>query len=305
MKKYIQLLICSLMMTSFMIQPTIIEAKDIEQQNDADAQDYSAKSDKGDDISSNINSSYIGYSHIDSSHIDSSHIDSSHAGNDHLNEIRRNMSQEKEQMAGRLTGRISSRTISAMMSVPRELFVPADQRRQAYDNTPLPIGFGQTISSPDIVAKMCDLLDLQEGMSVLDIGGGSGYHAAVIANLVGPKGQVCSIERIHEIAVQEKENLKRAGVTNVIVIEGDGSLGLPKYAPYDRINAAACAPQIPEALKQQLKIGGKMILPVGGIVQALCLVTRTGENSYAIDDKKRVAFVPLIGERGFKEEVLK
>jgi len=206
MKKYIQLLICSLMMTSFMIQPTIIEAKDIEQQNNVDAQDYSAKSDKEDDISSNINSSYIGYSHIDSSHIDSSHIDSSHAGNDHLNEIRRNMSQEKEQMVGRLTGRIRNRTISAMMSVPRELFVRADQRRQAYDNTPLPIGFGQTISSPDIVAKMCDLLDLQEGMSVLDIGGGSGYHAAVIANLVGPKGQVCSIERIHEIAVQEKEN---------------------------------------------------------------------------------------------------
>jgi len=302
MKKYIKLLICSLMMASFMIQPTIIEAKDIEQQNNADAPDYSAKSDKGDDISSNINSSHIDSSHIDSSHIDSSHIDSSHidsshidsshidsshidsshvdsshvdslhvdsphAGNDHLNEIRRNISQEKEQMVGRLTGRISNRTISAMTSVPRELFVPADQRRQAYDNAPLPIGFGQTISSPDMVAKMCDLLDLQEGMSVLDIGGGSGYHAAVIANLVGPKGQVCSIERIHEIAVQEKENLKRAGVTNVIVIEGDGSLGLPKYAPYDRINAAACAPQIPDDLKQQLKIGGKMILPVGGIVQ--------------------------------------
>lgn len=283
-------------MTSFMIQPTIIEAKDIEQQNNADAPDYSAKSDKGDDISSNINSSYIG-----SSHIDSSHIDSPHAGNDHLNEIRRNMSQEKEQMVGRLTGRISNRTISAMMNVPRELFVPADQRPQAYDNTPLPIGFGQTISSPDIVAKMCDLLDLQEGMSVLDIGGGSGYHAAVIANLVGPKGQVYSIERIHELAVREKENLKEAGVTNVIVIEGDGSLGLPKYAPYDRINAAACAQQIPGALKQQLKIGGKMILPVGGIVQALSLVTKTGENSYVIDDKKRVAFVPLIVDSGFKE----
>jgi protein-L-isoaspartate(D-aspartate) O-methyltransferase len=282
MGKYIKLLICSLMIASFMIQSIIIEAmaKDIELQNNANSQNYIAKS---------ANSSNI----------------SPYASNDLSNEIRKNMSQEREQMIGRLMGRISNRTISAMMSVPRELFVPADQRPQAYDDTPLPIGFGQTISSPDIVAEMCDLLDLQEGMSVLDIGGGSGYHAAVMADMVGPKGQVYSIERIHEIAVQEKENLKQAGVTNVMVIEGDGSLGLPKYAPYDRINAAACAPQIPEALKQQLKIGGKMILPVGGIVQALCLVTKTGENSYVIDDKKRVAFVPLIGDYGFKEEVLK
>jgi protein-L-isoaspartate(D-aspartate) O-methyltransferase len=280
MQKYIKLVICSLMIASFMIQSIIIEAKDIELQNNANSQNYTTKSDKGSDISP-------------------------YASKDLSNEIRKNMSQEREKMVGRLMGRISNRTISAMTNVPRELFVPADQRRQAYDDTPLPIGLGQTISSPDIVAEMCDLLDLQEGMSVLDIGGGSGYHAAVMADLVGSKGQVYSIERIHEIAFQEKENLKRAGVANVIVIEGDGSLGLLKYAPYDRINAAACAPRIPEALKQQLKIGGKMILPVGGIVQALCLVTKTGENSYVIDDKKRVAFVPLIGDDGFKEQVLK
>jgi protein-L-isoaspartate(D-aspartate) O-methyltransferase len=274
MRKYAKLLTYTLIVASFMTQPIIVGAKDIERQNYANFQDYIAKSYNSSDISS-------------------------YGSNNLLNEVRENMSQEREQMVERLMGRVNNRTISAMKSVPRELFVPADQRLRAYEDTPLPIGFGQTISSPDIVAEMCDLLDLQDGMNVLDIGGGSGYHAAVMANLVGPKGHVYSVERIHELAVQERENLKQAGVTNVIVVEGDGSLGLPKYAPYDRINVAACAPQIPEALKQQQKIGGKMILPVGNIVQALYLVTRTGEKSFVINDKTRVIFVPLIGENGF------
>ncbi len=274
MRKYAILLIYTLIVTSLTIQPIIVEAKSNERQSDANYQNYIAKSYDSSDISS-------------------------YDDNNFLNKTGKNMSQEREQMAERLMGRVNNRTISAMKSVPRELFVPADQRLRAYDDTPLPIGLGQTISSPDIVAEMCNLLDLQDGMNVLDIGGGSGYHAAVIANLVGPKGHVYSVERIHELAVQERENLKQAGVTNVVVIEGDGSLGLPKYAPYDRINAAACAPQIPEALKQQLKIGGKMILPAGKVVQALYLVTRTGEKRFVIDDEMRVAFVPLVGENGF------
>ena len=128
--------------------------------------------------------------------------------------------------------------------------------------TPLPIGRGQTISAPHMVAIMCDLLDIRDGMKVLEIGAGSGYHAAVMAVLAG-SGHVYTVERIESLALFARENLKKAGIENVTVIVEDGSLGLPGFAPYDRISVAAASPEILETLTDQLKIGGKLIIPVG------------------------------------------
>ena len=196
-------------------------------------------------------------------------------------------------------GLISDRVIQAMSRVPREIFVPEANRSRAYDDTPLPIGGGQTISAPHMVAIMCDLLDLQEGMKVLEVGGGSGYHAAVMADLVGAAGHIYSMERLPELAEPARKNLETSGIKNVTVIVGDGSVGLVEHAPYDRISVAATAPEVPEPLKQQLKPGGKMVLPVGRGYQELILVTR--KNGFAVEEKMGVAFVPLIGEKGFKE----
>lgn len=198
-----------------------------------------------------------------------------------------------------MKGRINERVINAMAKIPRELFVPEPLRSSAYDDIPLPIGYGQTISAPHMVAIMCELLDLKEGLKVLDVGGGSGYHAAVMAVLVGHQGHVYSVERIPELAEQAKNNLKVAGITNVTVILGDGSIGLDEYAPFDRINVAATAPHVPELLTKQLKSGGKMVIPVGSGFQNLLLITK--KNGSIIEEKLPVAFVPLIGKDGFKE----
>lgn len=198
-----------------------------------------------------------------------------------------------------MEGRIGDKVLQAMSKVPREIFVPDEAKFRAYDDTPLPIGHGQTISAPHMVAIMCDLLDLQKGMNVLEVGGGSGYHAAVMAEIIGPEGHIYSVERVPELVSQAREALKRAGIMNVTVVEGDGSNGLPEHAPYDRISVAATAPAVPEPLKNQLKVGGKLIIPVGVGYQELLLVTR--KNGFAVEEKMGVVFVPLIGEHGFKE----
>jgi protein-L-isoaspartate(D-aspartate) O-methyltransferase len=207
----------------------------------------------------------------------------------------------KEYLLDDLRGLVSEPVIMAMSRVPRELFVPEHLERRAYDDTPLPIGLDQTISAPHMVAVMCELLDLRPGMKVLEVGGGSGYHAAVLAVLVGPKGHVYSVERKPELVVQARKNLEKAGIMNVSMIEADGSLGLPEHAPYDRISVAAAAPQIPESLKQQLIVGGKMVLPVGRYRQELLLVTRKNDG-FEVEAKMGVIFVPLIGVEGFKEQ---
>jgi protein-L-isoaspartate(D-aspartate) O-methyltransferase len=206
---------------------------------------------------------------------------------------------KKDDLLEDMRGRISDRVIEAMSRVKRELFVPEELRSEAYYDLPLPIGLGQTISAPHMVAIMCEILDLQEGMIVLEVGGGSGYHAAVMAHLVGTKGHVYSVERLSELAARARENLSRAGIDNVTIIEGDGSLGLPEHAPYDRISVAATAPKVPEPLKQQLRIGGKLVIPVGIGFQELVLVTR--KNGFVTEEKMGVAFVPLIGKHGFLE----
>jgi protein-L-isoaspartate(D-aspartate) O-methyltransferase len=184
-----------------------------------------------------------------------------------------------------------------MSKVPRELFVPEQLIARAYDDTPLPIGYGQTISAPHMVAIMCDILDLQSGMKVLEVGGGSGYHAAVMAEMIGPEGQVFSVERIPELVILAKKNLKKAGISNVTMVQGDGSAGLSDHAPYDRISVAATAPSVPQPLKEQLGTGGKLVIPVGSGYQELLLVTR--KNGYVIEEKMAVVFVPLLGEHGF------
>ena len=191
---------------------------------------------------------------------------------------------------------ISERVLAAMKQVPRHLFVPENERQNAYADYPLPIGWGQTISAPHMVAIMCDILDIREGMTVLEIGGGSGYHAAVIAKLAG-SGHVYTVERIEPLASFARENLKKAGISNVTVIVEDGSLGLPGFAPYDRISVAAASPEILDTLTDQLKTGGKLVIPVGKYYQELYLVTRT--DGLKKEPKGGVVFVPLVGKKGF------
>ena len=192
---------------------------------------------------------------------------------------------------------ISEQVLHAMMSVPRHLFVRKSDITHAYDDYPLPIGYGQTISAPHIVAIMCTLLDVEKGMNILEIGGGSGYHAAVLAELTGPDGMVYSIERIPELAEFARDNLRNAGYPNAAVMTGDGTLGLPEYAPYDRILVACAAPAIPPPLIDQLKRGGKMVIPIGDYMQELYLVHK---NDVISKEKSGgVIFVPLIGKYGF------
>ena len=191
---------------------------------------------------------------------------------------------------------IRERVLDAMKSVPRHLFVPEREQENAYGDYPLMIGFNQTISAPHMVAIMCDLLDIRDGMKVLEIGAGSGYHAAVMAVLAG-SGHVYTVERIESLALLARQNLKKAGIENVTVIVGDGSLGLPGFAPYDRISVAAASPEILNTLTDQLKIGGKLIIPVGKNYQELYLVTKT--DGLKKEVKGDVVFVPLIGKKGF------
>ncbi|MEE4145408.1 MAG: protein-L-isoaspartate(D-aspartate) O-methyltransferase [Halieaceae bacterium] len=196
------------------------------------------------------------------------------------------------------TGRaqLSDRVMSAMGSVPREEFVLPAYRRRAYDNTPLPIEAGQTISQPLIVALMTDLLDPQPGDVVLEVGTGSGYQAAVLAGLVK---QVYSVEIVEELAVSAAAVLDRLGYDNVTVRAGDGYAGWPEHAPFDGIIVTAAADEIPPPLLEQLKPGGKLVIPVGEEhgYQELLLI-ETGENGEVRERSVLpVRFVPLTGER--------
>jgi len=194
---------------------------------------------------------------------------------------------------------LSERVYSAMLRVPRHIFVPYNYRDEAYADTPLPIGRDQTISAPHMVAIMCELLDLKEGHKVLEIGTGRGYHAAIVAEIVGKSGKVITVERIGELAQQAIEILNSLGYENIQVVVGDGSRGYESEAPYDRIYVTASAPKIPEPLIKQLKNGGKMVIPVGNYMQNLYIVEKDEKG----DIKKRVwgavRFVPLFGEYGF------
>lgn len=179
------------------------------------------------------------------------------------------------------------RVLQAMHDVPRELFVPKGLRGQAWENVPLPIGADQTISQPLVVARMCALLRLRGDERILDVGTGSGYHAAVLAQL---GAHVWSVERHASLSAQAAENLAAAGVENVTLLVGDGALGLPEQAPFDAVNVAAAADTVPPALEGQLAVGGRLVVPVG---HRLVVVERTPQG-YERRALERVRFVPLI-----------
>lgn len=192
------------------------------------------------------------------------------------------------------------RVLNAMQRTPREEFVPAHLRRQAYADCPLPIGNDQTISQPYTVAFMAQSLQLGGTERVLEVGAGSGYAAAVLANLAS---QVHTIERIPELAAQAQRRLQRLGYDNVFVHAADGSLGLPDHAPFDAIIVAAGAAETPAPLVEQLADGGRLVIPVGGRAgQSMLRVTRQGEQLKQ-EALGSFAFVPLIGKHGWKSDI--
>ncbi len=188
----------------------------------------------------------------------------------------------------------------AFLRVPREAFVRPEDRPSAHVDTPLPIGEGQTISAPSMIAIMLEEAELRPGERVLEIGTGSGYHAALLACLVGA-ANVVSIERLPRLAAWGAANLVRAGFAAVTVVTGDGSLGYPPRAPYDCIMATAGAPSLPPAWASQLAAEGRILAPIGGsrYTQDLIIARRRPDGSLQMRRGTACAFVPLIGERAW------
>lgn len=195
---------------------------------------------------------------------------------------------------------VSSEVESAFLKVDREKFVLPEYKRSAYADTPLPILGGQTISAPSMIAIMLEVSHLEEGLTVLEVGCGSGYNAALLAEIVG-EDRVITIERIPELAEWGRKNLESAGYT-IEVITGDGTLGYPERAPYDRIMSTAAAPKIPLPWVDQLNTGGLVVCPVGSRhwYQELEVAQKKEDGTLSITRHGGCAFVPLIGEEGFK-----
>lgn len=188
------------------------------------------------------------------------------------------------------------RVLEAMARVPRELFVPEEERRRAYADAALPIGHGQTISQPYMVARIAEAVSPRPGERVLDVGTGSGYQAAVLAEL---GAEVVTIERIPELAESARASLASAGYPQVDVRVGDGTLGVPELAPFDAIAVAAAAPAFPQTLYEQLRPRGRLVVPVGvETVQRLEVIVRSPEGP-AVVHSVPCRFVPLVGEEGF------
>jgi protein-L-isoaspartate(D-aspartate) O-methyltransferase len=204
----------------------------------------------------------------------------------------------ERQIASR--GITNLRILNAMKQVPRHFFIPPPYDRDAYDDNPLPIGNGQTISQPYIVALMTDLLNPGADDRILEIGAGSGYQAAILAALAK---NVTTIERIPAIANSARINLAKLGITNANLIVGDGTIGYPPGAPYNGIIITAATPAIPQPLIDQLAEGGRLVAPVGGRdIQELVRLNRIG-NKVIESHHGGVRFVPLIGEHGWDPEI--
>jgi protein-L-isoaspartate(D-aspartate) O-methyltransferase len=193
-----------------------------------------------------------------------------------------------EQIAAR--GVTDPRVLAAMLKVERELFLPEALRKAAYADEPLPIGYGQTISQPYIVAYMTEALQLAPGDRVLEIGAGSGYQAAVLAELAK---KVYTMEVVEPLARAAAARLASLGYSNVEVVCGDGYGGLPEQAPFDAIMVTAAPPEVPTELVAQLKEGGRMIVPVGSFFQELCLITKTA-TGFETKPLLPVRFVPMV-----------
>ncbi|MCV0377607.1 protein-L-isoaspartate(D-aspartate) O-methyltransferase [Nitratireductor sp.] len=200
----------------------------------------------------------------------------------------------------RRRGIASEAVLDAMAQVPRERFVPDHLAELAYEDGALPIGDGQTISQPYIVALMTEAAELGPESRVLEVGTGSGYSTAILSLLAG---HVFSIERHDTLATAARERLETGGyLDNVTLSVGDGTLGLPEKAPFDAIIIAAAGPRVPEALRAQLAMGGRLVMPVGSASgpQKLTCVTRDGEENFRTEDLAPVSFVPLIGAQGWQ-----
>ena len=203
------------------------------------------------------------------------------------------------QLAGR--GIHDPAVLAAMRAVPREAFVSEEYANFAYDDGPLPILEGQTISQPYVVALMIQELQIMSGDSVLEIGTGSGYAAAVISRIAA---RVYTVERLESLASYARQNLDALDYDNVHVHHADGTLGWPEHSPYDNIVVAAGGPDLPQALKDQMAIGGRLVMPVGSEqrAQRLIKVIRKTEEEYERLTLSHVRFVPLIGEQGWEKE---
>ncbi len=211
---------------------------------------------------------------------------------ENFEELRRRMVKTQIKMRGVKDPRV----LQAMLKVPRHLFVPEEYRNHAYNDYPLPIGYGQTISQPYIVAAMTELLDLKGDEKVLEIGTGSGYQTALLAELAG---EVYTVERIPQLLERAKQVLSSLGYTNIYFKLADGTLGWPENAPFDRIMVTAAAPDLPQPLIDQLAEGGIMVIPVGSrYLQTLKVVVKTGDK-LRIKRVMECTFVPLIGEYGY------
>lgn len=190
------------------------------------------------------------------------------------------------------------RVLRAMEKVPRHLFIASHLHNSAYDDNPLPIGEGQTVSQPFIVAYMLETLQIAPENRVLEIGAGTGYQAALLAELAR---EVFTIERVPGLYESARENLQRLGYSNLEVILGDGTRGLPEHAPFDRIIVAAAAPDVPTSLFEQLAEGGRMILPVGTPEMQDLLLVRKQNGLPNTQQLEGCRFVPLVGEQGFRQ----
>lgn len=215
--------------------------------------------------------------------------------------------REREELIERLVrwGYLTKPEVTeAFRKVPRHEFVPAKLKDYAYADQPLPIGYGQTISAPSMIAIMLDSLELKQGQKVLEIGAGSGYNAALIAEIIGPQGKVFTIERIAELAEFGRANLRKTGYGWVQVVVSDGTCGYKKEAPWDRILVTACAPEIPQPLIKQLKVGGRLAAPVGQnyMYQTWRVAVKRSEKEIKTLDRGGCSFVPLVGKHGWKED---
>lgn len=215
------------------------------------------------------------------------------------------MSDAYERKRARLVDKVRAQGVTdpavlrAVGAVPRHRFVPESVRRRAYDDTALPIGFSQTISQPSIQALYLQVLEIGAGDRVLEVGTGSGYQTALLAELAA---NVYSVERIQDLAVRSRQVLDELGYANVAILTGDGTVGWSRYAPYDAILVAAAAPHVPQALVDQLAPAGRMLIPLGDRnTQTLTLVRRAADGGTEQEAVTGCVFVPLIGRFGWPD----
>jgi protein-L-isoaspartate(D-aspartate) O-methyltransferase len=216
-----------------------------------------------------------------------------------MNEVYKERREKMVEEQIRARGLLDENILSVMLSVPRHLFVEKDQRERAYCDHPLPIGFGQTISQPYIVALMTHYLELSGKEKVLEIGTGSGYQAAILSKLAK---EVYTIERIEPLAKRAESLLRKLGISNVYVKTGNGSCGLSEDAPFDRIILTCASFEIPKPLKEQLADGGIIVAPIGEKYAQTLIVAKKKGKRLVEEDKGGCIFVPLVGKFGWSEE---